>query len=122
MSRRNAATVPDDVRHAVVTRDESKCQRCGMWVANIPSSLQHRKPRGMGGRKGAAAVASYDMSNLILVCGSATTPGSCHEEIERDRAQAYDDGWLVRENEDPATVPVLTCWGWRHYDETWRDA
>lgn len=112
--------IPADVREAVLIRDEGKCQRCGMWLANVPSSVHHRKNRKMGGRSGAAESAIHDMAALVLLCGTGTT--GCHGEIGREVAQAYDDGWLVRENEDPATVPVLTEWGWRHYGETVRDA
>lgn len=112
--------IPADVREAVLIRDEGKCQRCGMWLANVPSSVHHRLPRKSGGRHGAAEARINAMANLVLLCGDGVR--GCHGDIERDRTQAYDDGWLVRENEDPATVPVLTEWGWRHLSDTWRDA
>jgi 5-methylcytosine-specific restriction protein A len=119
---RPGSGIPAEVREAVILRDEGKCQRCGMWVANVPSSIQHRLPRRMGGRSGLALVQSYDMANLVLVCGSATTPGSCHQWMENERTQAHDDGWLLHEGEDPAAIPVLTEWGWRLLGDTWRDA
>lgn len=112
--------IPDDVRAAVLLRDEGKCQRCGMWLANVPSSIHHRKPRKAGGRHGAAADQINDMANLVTLCGTGTT--GCHGEIEHDRNQARDDGWLVYEHEDPADVMVLSEWGYRYYGQTWRDA
>lgn len=117
----NAATVPPAVRAAVIERDGGCCQRCGIYCGGIQSSLQHRKPRKAGGRKGQAAVESYDMANLILVCGTATSRGGCHLACESDRNQAYDDGWLVREHEDPAVIPVLTYKGWLYVGPQWTE-
>lgn len=52
------------------------------------------------------------MSNLVLLCGSATTPGMCHLAVESRRTKAYDDGWLLWTGEDPADVAVLAPEGW----------
>jgi hypothetical protein len=77
----------------------------------------------MGGRKGEAAVESYAMANLVLLCGVPGLALTCNHEVEiADRAQAYDDGWLVREHENPATVPCLTYRGWEQPGETWEIA
>lgn len=115
------ATVPPAVRAAVIERDEMKCQCCGAHVGGIQYSLHHRLPRRMGGRKGAAAERSYSMANLVTVCGSATSPDGCHYRIESDRFQAYDDGWLLRENQDAATEAVLTYRGWAYPGTTWTE-
>jgi 5-methylcytosine-specific restriction enzyme A len=40
-------------------------------------------------------------SNLLVFC-----PG-CHELAESERSAAYAAGWLVRQDADPAAVPVL---------------
>ncbi len=39
--------------------------------------------------------------NLLVLCLS------CHELVESQRSAAYAGGWLVRQNADPAAVPVL---------------
>jgi hypothetical protein len=118
-----AAQIPPTVRFAIYSRDGWTCQRCGRLVDGVPFSIQHRKPRGMGGRHGDAAAESYDMANLVLVCGDATTPLMCHNEIEHsERGQAYDDGWLLREHENPRAVACLTYRGWEQPGETWEIA
>lgn len=50
-------------------------------------------------------------SNLMILCGSATTPGSCHEFAETKRAAATAAGWLVPSGVDPLTEPVLVVGG-----------
>ena len=106
------AAIPAVVRYAVYSRDQFRCQRCGDLIdEGMPFSLHHRKPRRMGGRQGAAAVESYDMANLITVCGNGVR--RCHGDIEADRSQASDDGWLLRELEDPRTTPLI------RYDGHW---
>jgi 5-methylcytosine-specific restriction endonuclease McrA len=85
-------------RIAIIMRDESCCVRCGVSLrVPLDYSIHHRIPRGRGG--------SNRLSNLILLCGSATT--GCHSWIESHRGESYRQGWLVRTDEDPATVPVL---------------
>lgn len=87
-------------RMTVHIRDEDRCMRCGGFVWELAGhSVHHRLPRGQGG--------SNRLSNLILLCGSATT--GCHGYIESHRGEAYDphQGWLVRRDVDPATVPIL---------------
>ena len=46
------------------------------------------------------------MGNLICLCRV------CHDWIERHRADAYRDGWLVHRWEDPGSVPILLPDGW----------
>jgi hypothetical protein len=94
--------VPQQTRDAVIARDASRCARCNRGVANVPSSVQHRKPRGMGGT---SDVRSYDMRNLVLMCGTGTT--GCHGDGESFRALAYDTGWLVRSYDDLDT-PLIS--------------
>jgi hypothetical protein len=75
-------------RAAVLDRDGWCCARCGRPCGPGvgPYSLQHRKARGVGG--------GNEMSNLLVLCGSATT--LCHGEVEskasrEDNARGY---WL----------------------------
>lgn len=44
------------------------------------------------------------LTNLLLVCGSATT--GCHLRIESNRTWAYVQGYLVHQEHDPETTPV----------------
>lgn len=82
-------TGPDRAtRAAVLARDGYACARCGKPCGPgiAPYSLQHRIARGVGG--------GSEMSNLIVLCGSATT--LCHGEVEsragrEDNARGY---WL----------------------------
>lgn len=92
-----------EVRALVDARDAYRCRRCGAGLHGRPFSRHHRKPRGMGGANRADAGRP---SNVVLLCGSATTPGGCHEWVERNRASAREDGWLVPSWADPAEVPV----------------
>ncbi len=46
-------------------------------------------------------------SNLLILCGSATTPESCHLFAESQRSAAVAAGWLILARSDPLTVPVL---------------
>jgi 5-methylcytosine-specific restriction endonuclease McrA len=87
------------MRNAVLARDDYTCQRCARDIRNCPYSLQHRLPRGRGGKN--------TMANLVTMCGSATTPGMCHDHVEnRERAQARIDGWLVPSDINPEEWPV----------------
>lgn len=52
------------------------------------------------------------ISNVVLLCGTATTPGGCHLWVEQNRAQAREDGWLVPSWGDPEQVPVLAKGRW----------
>jgi 5-methylcytosine-specific restriction protein A len=47
-------------------------------------------------------------SNLLVACYH------CHRTlIESKRDKALENGWLVKQSEDPETVPVLLFIGWR---------
>lgn len=58
----------------------------------------------MGGR---AAGDANRPSNLILLCGTATTPGGCHLFAEQRSEEARIAGLWVPSWQDPADVPVL---------------
>ena len=45
-------------------------------------------------------------ANLVLLCGSATTPGGCHTAVEKHRQAALWTGWIVPRTADPAHVPI----------------
>lgn len=102
-----ASGIPTDTRLAVLLRDKGMCRRCGRWLANVPSSVHHRLPRGRGG--------DARLSGLVSLCGTGTT--GCHGEVESDRAQAYDDGWLIHTGRDPQSIACLTPDGWLWLDD-----
>jgi len=41
------------------------------------------------------------VENLMLLSPEA------HEHVERNRAEAYERGWLVRQDAIPAAIPVI---------------
>jgi 5-methylcytosine-specific restriction protein A len=89
------ATGPDaKTRGLVMARDGGRCRRCGA----IGEQIHHRLPRGMGGTRDKKI---NSPANLVLVCGQ------CHAEIESDRLDAYDTGWLVRRGYDPAGIYLV---------------
>ena len=102
----------DAFRQGVLDRDGTTCQLCGADVTLKLASVQHRIPRGAGGSARVNRV-----SNGILVCGSATTPHSCHNWMEHeDRQGAEDLGYILpklNSDIDPTQEPILTHeWGW----------
>ena len=103
-------------RAVVLQRDQNTCQRCGVNVLYQLASVQHRIPRGAGG-----SAKVWQVSNLALVCGWATTPGSCHNWMEHEnRKQAEFDGWLLPKlnaDIDTEQEPLLTIHGWITLDD-----
>lgn len=102
----------DAFREVVLARDDNTCQLCGTNVLYKLASVQHRIPRGAGG-----SARVNRPSNGILVCGSATTPGSCHNWMEHeDRQRAEALGYILPKlnpDIDPTQEPILTHeWGW----------
>jgi hypothetical protein len=89
-----STVIPDAVKDAVDARDQRygqpQCQRCGHLITGW-FSRHHRDPRGMGG----STADPHALVNLVLLCGSATSRGGCHYEVESSRKQARIDGWLV---------------------------
>ena len=98
-------------RSLVRARDGHRCQRCGCSIVDAPSSIHHRKLKGMGG---SGLLESPE--NLIRMCGSGTT--GCHGWAHGNPEQARAYGWIVRRLQDPADVPVQTYHGWMTLDTT----
>jgi 5-methylcytosine-specific restriction endonuclease McrA len=108
MSPKASAKVKREARAIVLARDSNTCQRCGANLLYKLASIQHRRPRGAGGS------AWVDIpSNLVLLCGSATSPG-CHAHVETHRVDALADGWLIPKlsSKHPSEVPLLSIHGW----------
>lgn len=111
-SYRNTGPDPATV-DLILERAQHSCEACGASVGDrrgFDWSVQHRRPRRMGGTRWAGINLP---SNLLILCGSATTPGSCHHFAENWRASSVASGWLVLSRVDPATVPVLVLHGSR---------
>lgn len=91
-----------DGKALVRSRDGHQCQRCGVSIVNIPSSIHHRKLRSQGGLD--------DADNMIRMCGTGTT--GCHGWAHHNRSLANQDGWIVYRIDNPAEHPVHTFHGW----------
>lgn len=108
----NTGPRPLTVR-ALLTRALDCCEACGKGVSytdrGLYWSVQHRRARGMGGTTWPGINLA---SNLMVLCGSATTPGSCHAFAESRVDAAELAGYFVRWPTDPATVRVLIRRSW----------
>lgn len=106
---RNTGPTPATVE-LVWERDQGRCARCGKPLRRdergIAWSIHHRRARGMGGSR---LIWTNLPANLVTLCGHATTPGSCHQWVENNRAEAEDAGWLVNRNgrDLPTDIPYL---------------
>lgn len=90
----NAAT-----RALVYEREDNRCAACGRYLADGAwKSVQHRLARGQGG--------GNEPWNLILLCGSATSPG-CHLSCERREAHLNAQGFWLWSWQDPRAEPVM---------------
>lgn len=83
------------VRRIITARADRYCERCG---GDIGWEIHHRRPRGMGGTN---RPGTNQPSAGLLLCGG------CHRRIESHREEAYEHGWLVKQTDNPADVPVL---------------
>lgn len=122
-TKRPRDTGPDQRTRAIVLgRSGGCCELCGRllhdgttWLTDR-HSIHHRRPRGAGGSSWSGINLP---SNLLLLCGDATTPDGCHAFVEAHRTSAYDEGWLVHQAQDPATVVATVhagIWSWRTLD------
>lgn len=103
------------VRGIVDARDAGRCQRCGRTVGEW-FSRQHRIARGAGG----SALVDRP-SNIVTVCGSATSAEGCHNWMESDqRATAAEQGWVLPKLNpgiDTEQEPLFTVAGWVLLDD-----
>jgi len=93
------------VRGLVITRWGFRCAACGISVIGRDWSIQHRQARGMGGTSDPAV---NQPSNLVLLCGSATSPG-CHLLCEQRDPDMHGRGFWLYSWEDPKAVPVMVA-------------
>jgi 5-methylcytosine-specific restriction endonuclease McrA len=92
-------TGPDRATRAkVYEREGGMCASCGRHLGEQDwKSIQHRVRRQVGGN---------GLENLILLCGSATSPG-CHRKAEDRSEEMHFRGYWLRSDEDPRLVPVM---------------
>lgn len=88
------------IRGLVLARDNWQCVACGKPAGGAFTwwSIQHRLARGQGG--------TNDPSNLILLCGSATSDG-CHLKCEQRDRHMQAQGYWLESWQDPAAEPVM---------------
>jgi 5-methylcytosine-specific restriction protein A len=82
------------VRAVVIERAQGYCERCG---EKRGSEAHHRRARGAGGTR---RPETNRPSNALWLCGG------CHRFVESNRSYAYEQGWLVRQHDEPRDVPV----------------
>lgn len=90
----------------VIERSEYSCDRCGRNLIGQRYSAQHRLARGMGGRRGGYL---HTAANLVILCGSATSAGGCHQFVESaERGQGVREGFVILGSVvAPEAVPIL---------------
>jgi len=93
----------DKTRHLIRDRAKHRCELCGTAIREA-GQIHHRKPRGMGGTKD---LQSRSAANGLYV------HLKCHAKIESERWKAYQNGWLVRQDDVSEETPVLMWDGWK---------
>jgi 5-methylcytosine-specific restriction enzyme A len=79
------------------------CESCGVSVIGRPYTIAPRVVQDTGGYRAEASA----MFNLVLLCGSANSPGGCHLRCERRDPDMHDRGFWLWSGEDPEIIPVL---------------
>ncbi len=96
------STGPDRLTvEAVWGRAGGCCEISGVPLSGVRGEdfhVHHRRPRRMGGSRDPE---TNGVENLLLLSPEA------HEHVERNRTEAYERGWLVRQDAVPAAVPVI---------------
>lgn len=78
------------------TEGRHECERCGRFWTLGGFSVSHRRGKS-----------NNLVTDLNILCGKdATDQDFCHGHIERFRAQAYADGFLVRRNSVTQAVDI----------------
>jgi 5-methylcytosine-specific restriction protein A len=91
----------ESTRKLIRQRAKSRCELCG--VTTEKGQIHHRKPRGMGGTVLEESRSAANGLYLDL---------KCHEKIERNRREAYENGWLVHrwDNSEERAVKMFDGW------------
>lgn len=94
------------VRIVVEERSGGRCERCG--VVRDDMQYHHRRPRGMGGSR---QPDTNTAANCVLLCSYD------HALIESMRDEYLELGWLVRQGQKPADVPIWRFKKWVLLDD-----
>jgi hypothetical protein len=86
------------VRSLVFARAFGFCENCGTSVIGQPYSIQ---PRAGQGTVGASRPEAHAVWNLVLLCGSAASPGGCHLLCEQRDQDLHDRGMWLHPWESP---------------------
>jgi hypothetical protein len=92
------------VRRLVFARAFGRCESCGTSVIGRPYTIAPRVERGSGGFSRAGVDALW---NLTLLCGSAASPGGCHQLCEQRDQNLHDQGIWLCPWENPRFTRVL---------------
>ena len=98
----------DAVRARVMARSGGFCEARIPGCRDEASQIHHRRPRGAGGSRDPRTGQAANGYALCL---------PCHDYIERNRAEARDKGWLVRQGADPREIPVFRYRRWVLLDD-----
>lgn len=96
------ARFSDETRGIVIDRARNRCDRCGTPVT-LTAHFHHRRARGMGSTN---RPESASPANCLLL------HPACHDYIEKHRTESFNNGWLVRQQDDPRLMPVLIAGHW----------
>ena len=91
-SRRNK-TIPEASRAEVRRRSGGRCEILHEGCLGVGTSMHHRKLRRHG---------DHRPCNLIHVCAAM------HALIHHYTWESYEEGWLVKAEDDPAAIPWTT--------------
>lgn len=98
MEPRRSTGFDENVKALILARSFGNCEIMMDRVCQLTATtIHHRRPRGMGGTRREAT--NY-ADNGLAACGA------CHHIVETRREWAYENGFLVRQADDPASVAV----------------
>lgn len=120
MKTRRRTGPTSEVVERLLERAQWACEACSVELGDRRGqdwSVHHRLARRMGGTRWPGINLP---SNLLILCGSATTPGGCHAFVESKRFAALAAGWLVQSGQDPAHVKAMVCKSWVYLGNDYR--
>lgn len=88
---------PADVVELILCRSGGNCEILATGCQLLAAEIHHRRARGMGGTNRPETNAA---SNGLAVCRR------CHIRVESQRHWAFENGFAVRQCDDPRWVPV----------------
>ena len=99
--RPKTSSIPVKVRKALALRSDGVCEIGQPGCTGRATEAAHRVKVGMGGRK-ATAAAHHVLSNLLHL------DHHCHQRLcHANPAEAYANGWMLREHQTPTAEPCL---------------